>query len=310
MEKNISHDGLIKLLMQEEGFPAAFFDTLLPEGLKQRLVLESLEFSKDSYVDDALRQHFSDVVFNVDYKSQRGNKKIQLALLVEHKSSPYRFVSLQVLEYMIAGYKHQLGNRPKGRKPYYLRPIVPLVIYHGQSNWQAKQLDQLFDQDYEAALPYNPRFLFEFRSLTHMNEAEITSIKYLLLRAAIFVLKFSFNPKRMFLNLGLITKTLSPGNSPHGMFVYIFKVLEKTYTKEQILEQIDPTMATEVKSFYDKLIAEGFEKGAEQGIKQGREDEREALILKAHLAGLSIGFISGLVDLPEEAVEAILQKHQ
>ena len=95
---------------------------------------------------------------------------------------------------------------------------------------------------------------------------------------------------------------LSPGNSPRGIFVYIFKVLEKTYTKEQILEQIEPAMAIEVNSFYDKLIAEGFEKG--------REDEKEALILKAHLAGLSIDFISGLVDLPEEAVEAILKKHQ
>ena len=156
MEKNIPHDGLIKLLMQEQGFPAAFFDTLLPERLKQRLVLESLEFSKDSYTDDALQQYFSDAVFNVEYKSRRGNKKIQLALLVEHKSSPDRFVALQVLEYMLAGYKHQLQNRPKDCKPYYLRPIVPMVIYHGQSNWQAKQLDQLFDQDYEEALPFNP----------------------------------------------------------------------------------------------------------------------------------------------------------
>ncbi|MDP4998467.1 MAG: Rpn family recombination-promoting nuclease/putative transposase, partial [Saprospiraceae bacterium] len=88
MEKNIPHDSLIKLLMQEQGFPAAFFDTLLPERLKERLVLESLEFSKDSYTDDALQQYFSDAVFNVEYKSRRGNKKMQLALLVEHKSSP------------------------------------------------------------------------------------------------------------------------------------------------------------------------------------------------------------------------------
>ena len=157
MEKNIPHDSLIKLLMQEQGFPAAFFDTLLPERLKERLVLESLEFSKDSYTDDALQQYFSDAVFNVEYKSRRGNKEMQLALLVEHKSSPDRFVALQVLEYMLAGYKHQLRNRPKEGKPYALKPIVPMVIYHGKSNWQAKQLDQLFDPDYEEALFLQPQ---------------------------------------------------------------------------------------------------------------------------------------------------------
>jgi hypothetical protein len=61
-------------------------------------------------------------------------------------------------------------------------------------------------------------------------------------------------------------------------------------------------MAIEVNSFYDKLIAEGFEKG--------REDEKEALILKAHLEDLPLNLISRLVGLPEEAVEAILKKHQ
>ena len=304
MEKNIPHDGLIKLLMQEQGFPAAFFDTLLPERLKERLVLESLEFSQDSYVDDTLQKYFLDVVFNVEYKSRRGNKKIQLALLVEHKSSPDRFVALQVLEYMLAGYKHQLRNRPKAGKPYYLKSIVPMVIYHGKSNWQAKQLESLFDPDYEEALPYNPRFLFEFRSLTHMSDAEITGIKYLLLRAAIFVLKFSFNPNQLFLNLRLITKTLGPGNSPHGFFVYMFKVLEKTYTKEQILEQIEPAMAIEVKTFYDKLIAEGFEKGTEQGIEQ----EKTNTIHRMKDQNFSAAQIAAAVDLPEETVKQILNR--
>jgi predicted transposase YdaD len=108
----------------------------------------------------------------------------------------------------------------------------------------------------------------------------------------------------------------------------MFKVLEKTYTKEQILEQIEPAMAIEVKSFYDKLIAEGFEKGAEQGLKQGikqgieqgreqgreegieqgLEQEKTNTIYRMEGQGFSTSQIAAAVDLPEETVKQILNR--
>ena len=108
----------------------------------------------------------------------------------------------------------------------------------------------------------------------------------------------------------------------------MFKVLEKTYTKEQILEQIEPTMAIEVNSFYDKLIAEGFEKGAEQGLKQGikqgieqgreqgreegieqgLEQEKTNTIYRMEGQGFSTAQIAAVVDLPEETVKQILNR--
>ncbi|MDP4819890.1 MAG: hypothetical protein NWR67_02700, partial [Saprospiraceae bacterium] len=81
-------------------------------------------------------------------------------------------------------------------------------------------------------------------------------------------------------------------------------VLEKTYTKEQILEQIEPAMAIEVKSFYDKLIAEGFEKGTEQGIEQ----EKTNTIHRMKDQNFSAAQIAAAVDLPEETVKQILNR--
>jgi predicted transposase/invertase (TIGR01784 family) len=43
-----------------------------------------------------------------------------------------------------------------------------------------------------------------------------------------------------------------------ALVVYIFILLKSDYSKEQIIQQITPDMATTFKSFYDKLIEEGI----------------------------------------------------
>ena len=326
MEKPVPHDALIKRLMEEPGFAEEFFDTMLPEKLKRRLLFESLRFSKDSFVDESLQKHFADAVFDVMYKGRFKNKPLQLSLLIEHKSSPDRFISLQILDYILAGLKHQVRNRPKGRTPYLLKPIIPIVIYHGKRKWTPKPLHMLFDKGYEEAVPYYPNVLYEFQSLMGLSDTAILGIKYALLKAALLTQKYSFYPDRLFSYLGLISKILGAGNPPRALFVYIFRILDKTYTKDQILEQIQPAMTTKVKSFYDKLIAEGLEQGIKQGFEQGIQEGMEKGIEKGIEKGVekglqeekintihrmaNLGFlvaqIAASVELPEEEVERIL----
>ena len=81
-------------------------------------------------------------------------------------------------------------------------------------------------------------------------------------------------------------------------------------------------MTTKVKSFYDKLIAEGLEQGIKQGFEQGVQEGMEKGIEKGMEKGLqeektntirrmaNLGFlasqIAAVVELSEEEVERIL----
>jgi predicted transposase/invertase (TIGR01784 family) len=61
--------------------------THLPPSLVQILDLESLELQKDSFIDEDLRQSFSDLLYSVRFAEADGEPtEGQVYLLFEHKS--------------------------------------------------------------------------------------------------------------------------------------------------------------------------------------------------------------------------------
>ncbi len=87
-----------------------------------------------------------------------------------------------------------------------------------------------------------------------------------------------------------------------ALVVYIFMLLKADYSKEQIIQQITPDMATTFKSFYDKLIEEGIEKGKAEGTYL----EKVKTIQRMHSRGFEAEEIAPLVELSVAAVKEIL----
>jgi len=61
-------------------------------------VLDTLSIGKDTFVGGDQREHYSDMLYSVRLV---GGKSAYVYLLFEHKSSPARFVALQLLRYML-----------------------------------------------------------------------------------------------------------------------------------------------------------------------------------------------------------------
>ncbi len=97
-----------------------------------------------------------------------------------------------------------------------------------------------------------------------------------------------------------IAEIFIDGKMPAALLVYINRALDNNFTKEQILVQITPTMATKFKSFYDKLIDEGIEKGMEKA--------KLKTVQRMADLGLTIEQIAFSVELSVEEVKAILEK--
>ena len=314
MKKQVPHDALIKKMLEEPGFPKAFFDTILPERLTKHLRWESLKLARSSFVDEELRQHFSDAFFEAELKTPSGKRELKIALLLEHKSSPDRFVVLQLMRYLLQAYLAQINERVKGKgkRTRYLIPILPVVVYQGKTAWKARTFAELFGRGYEEFSEYFLELPFLFFHINQLSDEEILAMRYSLVQGMVLSQKYSHDSQLLFMYIGLITEILGPGNTPSFLLVYILEALKDEYTKDQIFEQINPAMATKFRSFYDKLMDEGIEKGIKKGIELGKDKgqitEKENTIHRMDKLGFSVQLIAQSVELSVEKVLEILKK--
>lgn len=88
------HDAFFKQFMTRPEIAADFLTQHLLADVLALLDLATLDEQKESFVDPDLRQHFSDVLYQVQTK--RG-KPLYIYQLFEHKSYPDKGVALQVL---------------------------------------------------------------------------------------------------------------------------------------------------------------------------------------------------------------------
>ena len=92
----------------------------LPADVAALFDLETLEVSKDSFVDEELRSHYSDLLYQV---ACRDGMPGFVYLLFEHKSRPEPLVALDLLRYQVRIWRLWLGQG--GARP--LPPIIPVV---------------------------------------------------------------------------------------------------------------------------------------------------------------------------------------
>lgn len=132
------HDVYFKSLFGDLKTAREFFKLYLPTELVAALAWRTLELDKDTYVNERLREYFSDLVFRVRCKD--GGAAL-LYLLLEHKSTPERWTPLQLL-----GYLFEIWERAKQSCGAKLPLILPVVVYHGHRRWNVPLSFQVLDR--------------------------------------------------------------------------------------------------------------------------------------------------------------------
>jgi hypothetical protein len=125
------HDKFFKQSFSHLDLAAEFMHWYLPPDVAAALDLSRLRLEKDSFVDPKLREHFSDLLFEVGLV---GGGSVFICLLLEHKSKPEKWVALQLLRSMTPVWqaRHERGLK---RLPL----IIPVVIYHGAKPWKVDE---------------------------------------------------------------------------------------------------------------------------------------------------------------------------
>jgi predicted transposase/invertase (TIGR01784 family) len=177
------HDKFFKETFTRLELARDFFANYLPEAVTAVLNLDSLTLQSGSFIDPDLQTQFADLLYQVNLND---GSEAYLYLLLEHKSYPDPQTLFQLLRYEVRIWERD------SREGLSLRPIIPIVVYHGRERWRlATDFAGLFTGP-EVLRPYWPSFHYQLQDLSALSDDEVRGQAQL--QAALLVLKYIFDP--------------------------------------------------------------------------------------------------------------------
>ena len=263
----------------------------LPEAVTKCLSDDPPEPMQDSFVDERLREYFSDRLFRVTTVNGRS---AFLYVLIEHKSSPDTKVGWQLLKYMVEILKQwEKENQDWDRLP----AIVPLVFYHGAEEWKIPdEFLHLVDAE-EGWEPYLLNFRYPVLDLGTVPDTKLS--EYPRLRPWLVAMKYATRKDRQAAVVELLIALLKDAPEDLDPIVY-YLVLTYRYdeqTLEKIIRAVHPgeegkmmsQFAQDIERRVKSQFAQDIEKrvrasvlqeGMQQGMQQGRLEGEAKLLLR------------------------------
>ncbi len=270
-----SHDKLFKTVFSKKEAVAEFIQKFLPSDVASRIDLDSLTLDSTEYIDEHLKDHCSDVVYNADYISNNQQTiSIKVSLLFEHKSYQESHPHLQLLRYFLNVWEIQR----KQKQP--LTPFIPIIFYHGKKAWNNKPFHEYFDNLGDSnLLRFAPQFECLLVDTTQYNNKDFQQLNVGELQYSIAMMKyisdmdaFLDNLADIFANVEQFIATQEGGNFFQTMVIYLYQysglTADQWREKMQAINTLSPQLERTFISTYDQAINEGMKKGKEEGKKE------------------------------------------
>ena len=265
MAITIPHDTFFKSVFSEKENAIAHLEVVLPPRLGKNIDLSKINIEKKSFLDDELKKYYSDIVYTGYYK----NNTVKLSFLYEHKSYTVQYPHFQVLRYMLNIW--EMSMKQKERLPI----VIPIIVYHGTEKWIVKPLHSYFDNIDEELMPFIPNFTYILSDLSMYSNEDIKNkvFKGIFLKAALLILKNSFNPEKLiealdkFVEIGYIYKEERKGT------IFLLKAMKYIYSLWDIksdehyrgkIEQVLVKQGVDVMTILEDIELKAEKRGKEE----------------------------------------------
>lgn len=265
------HDKFFKEMFSKKEVAESFIKNYFPQDLLELFNTDDLEITKDSFVDEDLKEFFSDVVYRV----KLDDHDAFIYCLFEHKSYPDKKVSLQLLKYMTKIWNLYLKQNNSGKLPV----ILPLLIYHGGKRYN---IDKRFSSRFNIQAnteKFIPDFEYLLYDFSKYSDLEI--IGSIQLQIVLKILHTSFiddDYAKIFADILKLIKKLNDAESILEYFTtgmkYILEIKDYDFdVMHNKVNLIIPERSETFMSTANKLREEGKLDGIKKGIKEGRKEE-------------------------------------
>lgn len=303
--KPIKSDALVKKILSEKIAAQEFLSEYLPDNFKAQLDLNTVQVTKESFVEEELRRQLSDIVYDIKTKD---DDHAFVYILLESQSSVDQIIAFRLWKYTLLLLERHIKDNKK------LPLVMPMVLYHGKHKYTAarslwdlfsdpKTAKQLMQNEYKLidlqAMPDD-----EIRKKQHLGMLEFF-LKNIHMRDMIKLWEQFFNSFRDVILL----------DGENG-FIYLKSFLYYTDTKvgsdkkdelTRLLltnlpkEEGEKLMYTIADSYIDQGIEKGIIIGKAEGVQQSKIEIAKKMLTQDYaltdisdLTGLSISDIKNL----------------
>ncbi|CAH6368540.1 Rpn family recombination-promoting nuclease/putative transposase [Pantoea agglomerans] len=296
---HVPHDATFRQFLTQPDIARDFMELHLPPELRVRCDLSTLKLESGSFVEDDLRQYFSDVLYSL--KTTAGDGYIHV--LIEHQSVPDKHMAFRLMRYAVAAMQRHLESGHK-RLPL----VIPVLFYTGKRTpypYSTRWLDE-FDDPALAYRLYSRSF--PLVDVTLIPDDEIMQHRSM---AALTLLQKHIRQRDLAEMMDRLVTILQAGYHSSSQVItlvhYIVQAGETSDAKAFVRE-----LALRVPQHEDVLmtIAQQLEQiGLEKGIEQGRtEGSRGASLRIAHAmlkSGMDRNTVMQMTGLNEDDLAQI-----
>jgi predicted transposase/invertase (TIGR01784 family) len=254
--------------------------SIMPPELAEALDWPTLSRCPGSFVDLALGERHTDVLFSVAWR--RGGAAL-VYVLFEHQSTPDDRMAFRLLRYQVRIWERWFADHPRAKT---LPVIVPIVLYHGEDRWSGPiSFDAMLDIPDAVRSALAP-YLVQYRYLLDdLSEVSDEALRDRLMTALCRLTALSFKYARTRPDVLDILNRWSDvvrevALAPNGLEAlalvmrYILVVNDHVMPEQlqQLLDRVvGPNAKDTVMTAGERLIQQGEERGILKGIQQGEE---------------------------------------
>ncbi len=305
------HDATFRQFLTQPDIARDFMELHLPAELRALCDLSTLKLESGSFVEDDLRQYFSDVLYSL--KTTAGDGYVHV--LIEHQSSPDRHMAFRLLRYAVAAMQRHLEA---GHKKLPL--VIPVLFYTGKRSpypYSTRWLDE-FDDPAVAEKLYGGSF--PLTDITVIPDDDIMNHRSM---AALTLLQKHIHQR----DVATLTDRLATllmanylsSSQVAGLIHYLLQAGEsadsEAFVRElaQRVPQHGDALMTIAQQLEQKGIEKGRMEGRQEGIQLGEQrgiekGEREATLKIARTMlqnGLDQNIVMQMTGLTEEELAQI-----
>jgi predicted transposase/invertase (TIGR01784 family) len=270
------HDAFVRATFSQPEHARGELMHLLPAALSARLDWSTLAPAPSSFVDEALQDSQSDLLFTV----QLDGRPAFLYLLFEHQSTVDPLLVYRELKYEVRIWDKWLEANPRARK---LPAILPILLSHAPEGWSAAtRFEQLLDLDEDTmalVADFVPRFGILVDDLSNETDEALRARSMTALgRIALWCLKTARNTDELMAGMAAWADLLRAVRAaPNGIAAtariwrYLFAVHDapEWTALRALAANLKEEQEKDMASIADQLIEKGMQRGLERGRQEG-----------------------------------------